>query len=444
MHPSLARASQIFTLPEGSRPDTEKRLPMRTPESSAGFPFRLGPVPEPTFLCPGQGHGTPSPHSEQRLGIPSPHRRQRTAPQPFLSPLLLLGALVLSLILLAPAFPVLAEEKNPYEGIIEYFDEPEDVIVIDPGEEESSFFPAPGEQDAPSSPQDSWEQQVFAELFALNEPAPRPEGDQAYLCVPITDGEHILAAGTPVRILGREGDYMQTDHGYLPAGSLSSTWQGPWSPELTSDSESSGRYLSTLYEIGCRIPAPLRQILFDYTIILRSKFLDDEALPESEATGLPGADAYGLPDPVGQGPQGGHPESILGSVLGLLSISPEDGWQIHICAIPERMDWIFFHEFGHALDVCYLEHTGAFLSEDEGFTQLIATEGQAFDENLPYLGEHPDGYECLAELIAAYYCEPRLLQESCPGMYGFAASLETTPVWEWSQALPREEIVIVF
>ena len=328
--------------------------------------------------------------------------------------------------LLLLSFPAVAgASEGSFEDIIEYFDEPEEDIVIIYPQEDEILSPAPTAPPLlplfPSEEEVLREREIFSSLFALEEEAPLPEGS-AYLVAPAFNGLELLPCGTHVEILGRQEEEAFTSLGTLPAGSLSSVWEGDWSAGLTADSPSSARYLATLYGYGLRIPAPLRSILKDYTVELRSQFLDEEVFGEENP----------------------HPESILGSILGQLSISPERGWRIEICAIPEQMEWVFFHEFGHALDVCYLAHTGRFLSEDEAFLELIRQEGASFDASLPYLGEHPDGYESLAELIAAFYCEPDLLAFTCPEMYAFASSLETTPVWEWTESLPREEIVIIF
>ena len=122
----------------------------------------------------------------------------------------------------------------------------------------------------------------------------------------------------------------------------------------------------------------------------------------------------------------------------------QQSMRILVCAIPEKMKWIFFHEFGHALDIYYLAREGEYLSDTEGFQALIEAEGEAFDRHVPFEGEHPDAAECLAEMVASYYCARDTLQSYCPQMYDFLSTIEDIPVSDWTTPLPGSDGIIIY
>lgn len=197
-----------------------------------------------------------------------------------------------------------------------------------------------------------------------------------------------IPSGSAVQIQSYDGDWVNTDQGYIYAGLLSKTHT--YQATIHADGNESLKYMGLLYDTLEKCPKQIKNLLNTTSITLVES--QEKLAAESDTL----------------------PENISGYTAYLGGTKAE----IHIWANTTDMTTDIFHELGHVFDYSMDARDNYSFADTDEWLRCYDAEHQTL-QNATHTPEHNTStpYEYFAESVQEYILEPDVLQKNCPDTY---------------------------
>lgn len=197
-----------------------------------------------------------------------------------------------------------------------------------------------------------------------------------------------IPSGSAVQIQSYDGDWVNTDQGYIYAGLLSKTHT--YQASIHADGNESLKYMGLLYDTLEKSPKAIKNLLNTTNITLIES--QEKLAAESDT----------FPDNIS-----GYTEYLGGTKT-----------EIHIWANTTAMTTDIFHELGHAFDYSLDARDHCSFADTDEWLRYYDAEHQALQDATD-TPEHNTStpYEYFAESVQEYILEPEILQKNCPDTY---------------------------